>query len=38
MKKDPKLIVALDVDSYKKAVRLIKALSRYVKVFKVGSV
>lgn len=38
MKKDPRLIVALDVDSYKKAVRLIKTLSRYVKVFKVGSV
>ncbi|MCK4462896.1 MAG: orotidine-5'-phosphate decarboxylase [Candidatus Omnitrophica bacterium] len=37
MKKDPRLIVALDVDSYRKAVRLLKSLSRYVKVFKVGS-
>lgn len=37
MKKDPRLIVALDVDSYREAVRLLKSLSRYVKVFKVGS-
>jgi len=38
MKKDPRLIVALDVDSYKKAAYLVKTLSEYVKVFKVGSV
>lgn len=38
MKKDPRLIVALDVDSYRKAVRLVKKLSGYVKVFKVGHI
>ncbi len=37
MKKDPRLIVALDVNSYRKAARLVKSLSKYVKVFKVGS-
>lgn len=38
MKKHPKLIVALDVNSYRKAVRLVKQLSPYVKVFKVGNI
>jgi len=38
MKKDPRLIIALDVDSYRKAARLVKRLSGYVKVFKVGSI
>lgn len=38
MKKDPRLIVALDVDSYRKAARLVAKLSPYVRVFKVGSV
>jgi len=36
--KDPRLIVALDVDSYKKAAQLVKKLSPYVKVFKVGNI
>jgi len=38
MKKDGRLIVALDVDSYRAAARLVKQLSKYVKVFKVGSI
>ncbi|MFH1790426.1 MAG: orotidine-5'-phosphate decarboxylase [Candidatus Omnitrophota bacterium] len=38
MRKHPKLIVALDVESYVQAVRLVKKLSPYVKVFKVGSI
>ena len=38
MKKDPRLIVALDVNSYKKAARLVKQLAPYVKVFKVGNI
>jgi len=38
MHKDPRLIVALDVDSYKKAAQLVKKLSPYVKVFKVGNI
>ena len=37
MIKDHRLIVALDHASYRKAARLVKSLSRYVKVFKVGS-
>lgn len=38
MEKDPRLIVALDVDSYKKAAHLVKTLSPYIKIFKVGSI
>ena len=38
MKRNSKLIVALDVDSYRKAARLAKKLSAYVKVFKIGSI
>jgi len=38
IKTDPRLIVALDVDSYRHAVRLVKSLSPYVKVFKIGSI
>lgn len=37
-KHHPKLIVALDLDSYRKAARLVKMLSPYVKVFKVGNI
>ena len=37
-KEDPRLIVALDVDSYRKAGRLVRLLSPYVKVFKVGNI
>ncbi|MDD4202057.1 MAG: orotidine-5'-phosphate decarboxylase [Candidatus Omnitrophica bacterium] len=36
--KNPKLIVALDVDTYRKAGRLVKALAPYVQVFKVGNI
>lgn len=36
--KDPRLIVALDVDSYRQAARLAKRLAPYVSVFKVGSI
>lgn len=36
--KDPRLIVALDVASYREAARLIKSLSPYVAVFKVGNI
>ncbi len=38
MKKDHRLIVALDVESYKKAVRTVNKLSSLIKIFKVGSV
>jgi orotidine-5'-phosphate decarboxylase len=36
--KNPKLIVALDVDNYRRAARIVKTLSPYVKVFKVGNI
>jgi len=38
MRKDPRLIVALDVDSYRKAASLVKMLAPYVRVFKVGNI
>ncbi len=38
IEKNPKLIVALDVDNYRKAARIVKTLAPYVKVFKVGNI
>ncbi|MDD5439444.1 MAG: orotidine-5'-phosphate decarboxylase, partial [Candidatus Omnitrophica bacterium] len=38
MKRDGRLIVALDVDSYRAAARLVKQLTPSVKIFKVGSI
>ena len=38
IEKNPKLIVALDVDNYRKAARIVRSLAPYVKVFKVGNI